>query len=63
MCISICPFNAIDLVEEKGKKQAKVIEALCKGCGACVGACPSGSMQQLGFKDKQMIHMVEETVY
>lgn len=63
MCISICPFNAIDLVEEKGKKQAKVIEALCKGCGACVGACPSGSMQQLGFKDKQMIPMVEETVY
>jgi heterodisulfide reductase subunit A len=62
MCISICEYNAIDLIEEKGKKQAKVTEALCKGCGACVGACPSGAMQQLGFKDKQMISMVEETV-
>jgi len=62
MCISICEYNAIDLIEEKGKKQAKVTEALCKGCGACVGACPSGAMQQFGFKDKQMISMVEETV-
>jgi heterodisulfide reductase subunit A len=62
MCISVCAYKAIDLIEEKGKKQAKVTEALCKGCGACVGACPSGAMQQLGFKDIQMIPMVEETV-
>ena len=62
LCISICPFNAIDLIEEKGKKRAKVNEVLCKGCGACVGTCPSGAMQQLGFKDKQLINIVKETV-
>ncbi|GAG88250.1 unnamed protein product, partial [marine sediment metagenome] len=39
-----------------------VNEALCKGCGACVGSCPSGAMQQYGFKDKQIIPMVDETV-
>ena len=63
ICVSICSFNAIDLIEEKeGKTHAKVNEALCKGCGACVGSCPSGAMQQSGFKDKQMIPMVDETV-
>jgi len=62
MCISICAYKAIDLIEDKGKKQAKVNVALCKGCGACVGACPSGAMQQLGYKDKQLIPMVEETI-
>ena len=63
ICVSICSFNAIDLVEEKnGKTHAKVNEALCKGCGACVGTCPSGAMQQKGFKDKQVIPQIDETI-
>ena len=60
ICVSICSFNAIELVEEDGKTHSKVNEALCKGCGACVGTCPSGAMQQHGFKDKQIITMVDE---
>lgn len=63
ICVSICSFNAIELVkDEDGKTHSKVNEALCKGCGACVGSCPSGAMQQHGFKDNQMLPMVDETV-
>lgn len=63
MCISVCAYNAIDLIKEDDENsRAKVNEALCMGCGACVGACPSGAMQQHGFKDKQLLPMVEETV-
>ena len=62
MCISVCAFNAIELIKEDEKSHAKVNEALCKGCGACVGTCPSGAMQQRGFKDKQILPMVDETV-
>jgi heterodisulfide reductase subunit A-like polyferredoxin len=32
------------------------------GCGLCVATCPSGAMQQHGFKDKQLKPMIEETV-
>jgi heterodisulfide reductase subunit A2 len=32
-----CPYQAIEYLEDKGK--ARVNEALCKGCGTCVGTC------------------------
>ena len=48
VCISVCAYNAIELLEEDdGTSHAKVNEALCMGCG---------------FKDKQILPMVEETV-
>ena len=62
VCISVCAYNAIELVKENDKSHAKVNEALCKGCGACVGSCPSGAMQQRGFKDNQILPMVNETI-
>jgi len=62
-CVAICPYQAIELIKlEGGKSRAKVNEALCMGCGACAAACPSSAMQQKGFKDKQMIPIIDETI-
>jgi len=36
-----------------------VNDALCKGCGACVAACPSGAITQRNFTDKQLLAEVE----
>jgi heterodisulfide reductase subunit A len=64
ICISVCPYNAIERVEEEinDKKviHAKINEGLCQGCGTCVSACPSSAIQQRGFKDKQLLPMIDE---
>jgi heterodisulfide reductase subunit A len=62
-CITVCPYNAIDLVEDKkDSKVSKINEGLCQGCGTCVSTCPSSAIQQLGFKDKQILPMIDETL-
>jgi heterodisulfide reductase subunit A len=53
----MCPFTAIQYDTEK--KVAVLNEALCKGCGTCVAACPSGAAQQNLFLDEQLYAEVE----
>ena len=57
VCAPICSYNAIEI--DPVKKRAVVNDGLCKGCGTCVGACPSGAMSQKGFRDAQLVAMIE----
>jgi len=52
-CISSCPYQAIEYLEDQGK--AHVIEALCKGCGTCVGTCLPASISLRHFTDEQIV--------
>jgi len=59
VCSALCPYEAIEIIADDGKKISKVNEALCKGCGTCAGACPSGAMEQYGFTKEQIMAMVK----
>jgi heterodisulfide reductase subunit A len=55
-CVTVCPYNAISIDEEK--EVAVVNEVLCKGCGGCVSTCKGSAPDLKGFKDEQILHMI-----
>jgi heterodisulfide reductase subunit A len=59
-CIIACPYDA--RIMNNDKKVVKVEDALCQGCGVCAVVCPSGAAKLKGFKEKQMMAMIDEAV-
>jgi heterodisulfide reductase subunit A-like polyferredoxin len=56
-CNDLCPFNAIEFNEEN--QTSHVISALCKACGTCVAACPSGAIKGRHFTDQQVLAQID----
>ena len=61
-CVRSCPYEAIEIVEQDGRRSAKVNEAQCKGCGTCVAACHNDAVQQKGFTSRQLGAMIDALV-
>jgi heterodisulfide reductase subunit A2 len=55
VCTEVCPAGAIELVELRGRRQARVNPALCKGCGLCAAACRGAAITLHGFTDQQLL--------
>ena len=56
LCSKRCPFNAIQIDDDK---QPEVIKALCKGCGLCSADCPKECISIVHYTDEQIIAQVE----
>ena len=59
-CMNVCSYDAISFLPDL--KVCQVNEALCKGCGACAATCTSGSVQLMGFTEKQLYAQIEKAV-
>ena len=64
LCVDVCPYHAITLVEIKGDaeethKLVTINEAHCKGCGLCQGTCPKRGVSVAGFTFQQLESQIE----
>jgi heterodisulfide reductase subunit A2 len=57
MCNELCPYTAIEYDVEH--RRSHVISAMCKACGCCVAACPSGAIRGRHFTDRQINAEIE----
>lgn len=57
LCVDACPYGARILDEEQGV--AVVKEALCQGCGVCSSLCPNGAAILQGYREDQVMAMIE----
>ncbi|MCK4692164.1 MAG: 4Fe-4S binding protein [Anaerolineales bacterium] len=54
-CEGLCPYGAIEMVDDEGRLVAHINQVICKGCGVCAAACPAGAAVQHGFRKEQIM--------
>ncbi len=59
MCVKLCPYSALDLIEKDGRTVMQVTEAKCKGCGTCGGFCPGGAIWMQHFTTPQIVAQID----
>ncbi|MEJ2627643.1 MAG: FAD-dependent oxidoreductase [bacterium] len=59
-CREVCCYGAITFDPERGI--CVVNEAICRGCGNCVGSCPSGAIRAKHFTTIQIHQEMKEAI-
>ncbi len=61
-CLKACPYGAIEKILCGDKEVALAIESSCKGEGACVPICPHEAIVIEGFRDDQIMAMIDASL-
>jgi heterodisulfide reductase subunit A len=54
LCVALCPYGAIELIDTENGKRAHTIEVACKGCGTCGATCYRHAITMRHFTDEQL---------
>ena len=56
-CIAVCPYGARAMSPDFQK--ILVDEVLCQGCGSCAAICPNSASVLRGYKDSQVLSIID----
>ncbi len=59
LCVSLCPYKAIEMVKVDKRPKAQTIVASCKACGICASHCPTFAISMGGFTNEQINSQIE----
>ena len=59
LCVELCPFGAIRIVDTENGRKAQVIDVACKGCGVCAATCYRHAIGINSFTDDQISSQVK----
>jgi len=61
-CLKACPYGAIERIHIGTKEVAMALDSTCKGEGACVPICPHDAIVIEGFRDDQIMAMIDASL-
>jgi len=59
ICVPLCPYAAIEMMDWAGKPRAIIDITQCHGCGVCASTCPSSAIVLNGYEEAQIMAQVE----
>jgi heterodisulfide reductase subunit A len=59
LCVALCPFEALQIVDTPKGRRAQTIEVACKGCGLCAATCYRHAITVNAFTDGQLESQVK----
>ena len=60
MCISACVYGA--RIWDETTLTVTVNETICQGCGACAMVCPNNACKLKGYRDKQVLSVIDVAI-
>lgn len=54
LCVALCPFEALEIVESENGRKARVTDVACQGCGVCAATCYRHAIHINAFTDEQI---------
>ncbi|MEE8414119.1 MAG: 4Fe-4S dicluster domain-containing protein, partial [Dehalococcoidales bacterium] len=58
-CVSVCKYDAIEMVDTPQGKKARVNPILCKGDGLCNSKCPTAAISLKHYTDEEIISQID----
>jgi heterodisulfide reductase subunit A len=59
LCVALCPFEALRIVDTSEGRKVQPIDVACKGCGICAASCYRQAITVNAFTDSQLASQVK----